>query len=277
VEQGLDLVTRSRFFTIWSPRQTGKSTYFRLLAEILKEKGYRVLHINVENFVGANEESFLTFLANEFKDAFGITVKAHTSTHFYDELKRVNDKKAVYDVFYPYANGESKEQINEINLNHAFMDQDRLDFDKLVAGYRTYVKRRGFRYFREKDENGQYKQIKEAALVYSFESFIQTLLQVLEGKSYLEPHSGQGRSDLVINIGGQETVIEFKIYRDTSRFEKGKKQVAHYAKSLSLNECVYLVFVPDTYKELGLKDETLTIDGVTVRCYVIYYDEEKDF
>ncbi|MCK4766240.1 MAG: ATP-binding protein [Candidatus Aminicenantes bacterium] len=186
-------------------------------------------------------------------------------------------KKAVYDALYPYSNGETEEQLQEINLGRLFMTEGRLDFDKLVTGYRTYVKRRGFRYFREKDEQGQWKQIKEAALIYSFESFIQTLLQVLEGKSYLEPHSGLGQSDLIINTGGRETVIEFKIFRDQSRFEKGKKQVAYYAKSLSLDECIYLVFVSNRYKELGMKDEVLSIAGVTVRCYVVFFDEEKDF
>jgi hypothetical protein len=176
-------------------------------------------------------------------------------------------RKAVYDAFYPFSNGESKEQMREINLGRFFMEKDRLDFDKLVEGYRTYVNRRGFRCFREKDEKGQWKQIKEAALVYSFESFIQTLLQSVDGKSYQEPHTGQGR----------ETVIEFKIYQDHPRFEKGKKQVTYYAKSISVNECVYLVFVSNIYRELGMKDEVLSIDGIKVRSYVIFYDETKDF
>ena len=59
--------------------------------------------------------------------------------------------------------------------------------------------------------------------------------------------------------------------------KKGKKQVAYYAKSISVDECVYLVFVSNIYRELGMKDEVLVIDGVTVRCYVIFYDELKDF
>ena len=170
-------------------------------------------------------------------------------------------KKAVYDAFYPYANGETKEQIQEINLAGFFMNRGKLDFDKLMAGYRAYVRRRGFRYFREKDEKGNWKQIKEAAVVYSFESFIQALLQLVNGKSYLEPHAGQGNCDLIININGKETVIEFKIYRDQARLEEGKKQVAYYSKSLSIDECIYLVFVPAVYKKLGMKDEVLEIDG----------------
>ena len=35
VAKGLDKVHKDRYFTIWAPRQTGKSTYFRLLADQL--------------------------------------------------------------------------------------------------------------------------------------------------------------------------------------------------------------------------------------------------
>jgi hypothetical protein len=86
--------------------------------------------------------------------------------------------------------------------------------------YKDYVKRRSFKYFREKDkETGGYKNIKEAALAYSFETYIQTLVQVFEGKSYLEPHTGLGRCDLLLNIENREYVIEFKIFRDIFKFE----------------------------------------------------------
>ncbi len=39
IEKGKDLVYTSRYFTIWAPRQTGKSTYFQLLADVLREEG----------------------------------------------------------------------------------------------------------------------------------------------------------------------------------------------------------------------------------------------
>ncbi len=483
IARGLDLVKNRRYFTIWAPRQTGKSTYFRMLAKELETIGFQVLHIDVENFKSATEETLLEFLENQFNRDIGIQLflQHRSFSHFYsrlldvtgrqivliiDEIEGLNEeifgqflhtirnlyqirdehslksiilvgvsnivgvvqdnaspfniadnlevpyftdeetsallqmheeetgqcfapevkekisavtanqpglvngfayqlvkrnpakelidyndylvvedwylteaidknisnivnkarqhrtfverllftdeklkfkindekikflyahglirkdrdgfvefwvplyKKAVYDAFYPFSNGEFKEQLREINLGRYFMENGKLNFDKLVEGYRTYVKRRGFRCFREKDEKGQWKQIKEAALVYSFESFIQALLQVVEGKSYQEPHTGSGQSDLIVNIDGRETVIEFKIYRDPNRFEKGKHQVAAYAKSISVDECVYLVFAAGIYRELGLKDEVGMIDGVTVRSYVIFYDESKDF
>ena len=49
VEMGLDKVQKSRYFTIWAPRQTGKSTYFQMLTERLRAEGYQVTLVNFEN------------------------------------------------------------------------------------------------------------------------------------------------------------------------------------------------------------------------------------
>ena len=115
-------------------------------------------------------------------------------------------------------------------------------------------------------------------MAYSFETYIQVLLEDIEGKSYLEPHTGLGRSDLVINIGGVESVIEFKVYKSPGQFRKGKAQVAYYAKSQSLSEAVYLVFVPTDIKFDSIKEaKNEMVDDVSVTTYIIRYDEEKDF
>ena len=50
VQQGKNLVYDERYFTIWAPRQTGKSTYFRFLAEALQIEGYKIAFVNFENF-----------------------------------------------------------------------------------------------------------------------------------------------------------------------------------------------------------------------------------
>ncbi len=192
-------------------------------------------------------------------------------------------QKAVYDSFYPYSNGERKLFFRNVDLNRFFSQDKHLNFDLIIDNYRQYVKRRSFKYFREKDpDTGQYKSIKEAALAYSFETYIQTLVQVFEGKSYrgksyLEPHSGMGRSDLMLNIENREYVVEFKIFRDNRRFEKGKEQLAYYCDSMNLHEGVYLVFVPNTVTLPDIKDEVKAVKGVDIRTYIVHYDEEKDF
>ncbi|MBI4647372.1 MAG: AAA-like domain-containing protein [Bacteroidia bacterium] len=187
-------------------------------------------------------------------------------------------KKRLYKYFFPYENGESDQFFRKTPLEDVITKEGKINFEKLIEGYKSYVKRRSFKYFREKDDDGNYKNIKEAALVYSFETYIQYVIQEYEGKSYLEPHTGLGRSDLIINILGNESVIETKIYKSILRFIKGKKQLAYYCKSIGVKDAVYLVFTPNNidYTE-SVKEQTEKIDGIKIRTYLIEYDEEKDF
>ncbi len=482
IERGINLVENERYFTIWAPRQTGKSTYFMLLSEKLKAMGYGVIHVNVENFKNATEEDLLTCLAVDFKEMADIDITSKKLTLFYNDLKQIKDRKivfiideieglnedilgqflhtirnlyqsrithclksvilvgvsnivgviqdnsspfniadnleipyftgeetfellhmheeetgqmfdrkvkekicsitanqpglvngfayqmverkpkkpilayddyleveewylteavdknigniinkakqhrrfverllfsgekqkylvnderikflhshgllkkgkdghvafwvpmyrkAVYDAFYPYYNGERGLFFKNVDLGSFYIEDKRLNFDKIIDNYKEYVKKRSFKYFREKDEKtGAYKSIKEAALAYSFETYLQVLVQAFEGKSYLEPHTGLGRCDLLINIDNREYVIEFKIYRDNFHFEKGKKQVAYYAKNLGLDSAIYLVFVPNTVNLPAIRENEENIEGITIKTYIVFYDEEKDF
>ncbi len=72
-------------------------------------------------------------------------------------------------------------------------------------------------------------------------------------------------------------MIEFKIFRDIFQFEKGKKQLAYYAKSLGLAEALYLVFVPNTVNLADIREEEEILESIQMKTYIIIYDEEKDF
>ncbi len=480
VKQGLELVSRSRYFTIWSPRQSGKSTYFRLLAKKLECEGFRVTHINVENFRDATKQFFLQYLCKELKKGCEIDLTVHSfaelfgsindlrdtkcvliideieglqeeifcdflhtirnlyhsrDTHClksvilvgvsnitgiiednaspfnitetlevpyftldevyelfaqhesekgqkvekkvkekifritagqpglvngfgyklaercegkgiiaYDDYLKVenwyinkaidknvsniinkakkyrdfiermlfsdenivfkidkeeikflhvngviheNDqgnvefwvplyKKKLYNAFYPHKNGEGSLFFRRIDFDDLFTEEGHIDFDSFINNFRDYVKRRSFRYFRERDEKtGRYKQIKEAALVYAFEAYIQYFLNTIGGKSYLEAHAGLGRSDLIVNYMGYEYVIEVKIYRNSFQYKKGKKQLVYYCGSMGIQSGIYLVFVPVEVERVQEGEEE--IDGVSIKTYVVEYDEEKDF
>ncbi len=185
-------------------------------------------------------------------------------------------KKRLYDAFYPYMNGEQK----EINLTHIpsdFYDENKqFNLSKLIYHYKEYAKRRGFKAFMERDESGNYKSIKESALIYSFETFISAIVQELKGKIYREADTGLGKSDMIINIDNQEYLIETKVYSGVNRFEEGKEQLAYYAESLQLEKAVYLVYMakrartPETIKEQKEK-----INNIEISTYLIEYDETK--
>ena len=145
-------------------------------------------------------------------------------------------RKCLHTSFAAPLNGEAAEIMGNLIINEYFLPDNTLNIDKVIRDYQIYAKRRGFRYFMEHDEKGKMTGLKEAALVYSFDTYIHSFLMVLEGKSYLEAHVALGRSDLIVNIRGTEFVIETKIFYDANRLEKGKTQLAYYIKSLNLTK-----------------------------------------
>ncbi len=186
-------------------------------------------------------------------------------------------RKCLHAAFAAPMNGEAEEIRGNLIVSDYFTVDGLVNMDKIIREYQTYAKRRGFRYFMHKDEKGKLTGLKEAALVYSFDTFIHSFLAVLKGKSYLEPHVALGRSDLLINIKGSEFVIETKIYYDSVQFEEGKTQLAYYIKGLNLTEGVYLVFAKSTITNPILQEADEIIEGINIKTYLVRFDVETDF
>ncbi len=185
-------------------------------------------------------------------------------------------RKRLYDAFYPYTNGEQRQISRTIFADEYFTETGDLKLEKLVETYKEYVKRRGFNPHREKDEHGNYKSIKEAALIYSFETYIHAFITQTEGKIYREANTGLGKSDMIVNVKNKEYLIETKIYHAHKQFNDGKKQLAYYCKSLGLDKGVYLVFCPNgiRYSETT-KENIENIENIEITTYLIDYDEDK--
>ncbi len=186
-------------------------------------------------------------------------------------------QKCLHVAFHPFINGEHDRINGAINLEDYFTEGGLFLMDNVIAKYKEYALRRRFRYFREMDKNGEYYTLKEASLVYSFETFINAFLSIVGGKSYLEAHTGLGRTDLLINVNNQEYVVEAKVYSDITQFKKGKKQLATYAKSLNLDTAVYLVFVESEVTNKNVIEENELVEGVYIKTHLVFYNLETDF
>ncbi len=244
---------------------------------------------NISNILNkANEERVFVerLLFTEEKIPFKIN-KPHIKHLYTNGLIKEDDngyvtfwvplyKKTVYDAFYPYTNGEKSDILRRFVTRELFDNQGKMIFDNIIKGYKEYVKRRSLKVFLNKDENGNYKSINESALIYSFETYIQAFLQVVEGKSYREADTGLGKSDLIINVNSEELLIETKIYYYEAQFLKGKKQLAYYCESLGLNEGIYIVFCPKgvPYPET-IKEQSEKINNTKITTYLIEYDDKK--
>jgi Holliday junction resolvasome RuvABC ATP-dependent DNA helicase subunit len=480
VKAGIQKVERSRYFTIWAPRQTGKSTYFRLLATALKAQDYAVIHVNVEGRINSTEENLCQYISNNVEKQLNIAFKANRTTDLLenlsqlsqktvfiiDEIEQVNPeifneflhairayyhhrddhnlksvilvgvsnitgiiqdhaspfniadnfdipyfseeevfelyeqhetesgqifeekvkkqihhitagqpglvngfalrisdyyknqnpvdyttylevedwytnqvidknisnilnkakherrlverllfeeseypfkiydeatrflhvqgvikrnkegnvefwvplyKKCLQTLFYPELNGESTNIQRNIDFSDYYMPETGLNIDKIIRDYQVYAKRRGFRYFLDRNVDGTLKGLREAALVYSFETYIQSFLSVVKGKSYLEAHVALGRSDLIVNIEGHEFVIEAKLFSNSTKFKDGKKQLAYYVNHLGLKEGIYLVFVENTITNPKIIESIDDFDGIKISTYLVRYDVETDF
>jgi hypothetical protein len=186
-------------------------------------------------------------------------------------------KKCLQTFFYPSMNGEAETIRKNMDFDDYYTPETGLNIDKIIRDYQAYAKRRGFRYFIQKDNDGKILGLKEAALVYSFETYIQSFLAVVEGKSYLEAHVALGRSDLIVNIQNQEFVIEAKLFSDSTKFKKGKQQLAYYIDGLGLKEGIYLIFVDTTLTNPKIQEAVEDFDGIKISTYLVRYDVETDF
>jgi hypothetical protein len=186
-------------------------------------------------------------------------------------------KKRLQKYFYPIMNGESQTIQANIWLDNYLAADGKLNMDKIIREYQSYAQKRGFRYFIENDPDGNPKGLREAALMYSFETYIQSFLEVFKGKSYLEPHVALGRSDLIINILNNEWIIEAKIFHNITQFTDGKTQLAYYIKSLGLTKGIYLIFLNSEVTNPMVLEGEDTIEGVELTTYIVRYDLEIDF
>jgi hypothetical protein len=186
--------------------------------------------------------------------------------------------KKLYKAFYPYTNGEKDDIIETVILTRFLNPDGTLNIDYLINKYKEYITKRSFRPYREKGADGKFVSIPEAAMIYSFETYIDAIISEAKGKIYREADAGLGKSDLIVNMLGKEYLFETKKYYSFSQFNDGKQQLAYYSKKLGLNEAVYLLFLSNKIEYPNeVKESVFTISDVLIHCYLVYYDIEKDF
>jgi len=187
-------------------------------------------------------------------------------------------KKRLFDAFIPFYNGEKEHISNSTIRKHFLLPDGTLNIEFFIHRYKEYINKRSFKPYREKDLNGNFISIPEAAMIYSFETYIDAVITELDGKIYREADAGLGKSDLIIYYKGKEYLFETKKYYSESQYEKGKNQIAYYCKKLGLTEGIYLCFLDNSFEyPEEIIEDTFKVDNILIRCYLVYYDREKDF
>ena len=170
----------------------------------------------------------------------------------------------IIQAFKPLVNGLEHEYFPEgphQGLVDDLTSTNQIKMDSLLDNFRDFIARAGFRILLVPDTP---KEFIGQHLLYAY---LDQFVQLVHGHIYLEGQTGRGKIDLAIFHNTQKYIVETKIWEGPRSYQARKKQLAAYLKLEGVNEGYYVVFDHRTEPEPRL--ETETIDGLTIRSYVI--------
>jgi len=95
IHEGIELIQDERYFTIWAPRQTGKSTYFRQLSGTINTMSYRSVYFSVEGFTDYSVADTFDTFCRELKTQQNIHWQIETFKDFEKTISENNNMKLV--------------------------------------------------------------------------------------------------------------------------------------------------------------------------------------
>ena len=168
----------------------------------------------------------------------------------------------ILQTFRPIMNGLEKDYFPEdTDFPDYLTPTEQINMELLLDNFRDFIARVGFRILQVPETPKEYVG---QDLLYAY---LDQFVSLIRGVMYLEVQTGRGRMDLVIFHNAEKYIVETKIWEGQRRYEAAKKQLAAYLKLEGASEGYYVVF--DHRAEPEPRVETETIDGLTIRSYVI--------
>lgn len=205
----------------------------------------------------------------------------------YGVIKRGDDRRCeivnpiylyrILQAFKPIVNGLERDYFPEgASASEYLTPAGHIRMERLLDNFSDFVARAGFRILQVPDTPQEF--IGQHLLFAYLDQFVESVA----GMMYMEVPTGRGRIDLLILHKGRKYIVETKIWGGDRHYQAGKKQLAAYMKLETASEGYYVVFDHREIPESGSlpvpgngRIETETIDGVTVRSYVIPVVQER--
>jgi len=173
-------------------------------------------------------------------------------------------------VFKPIVNGLEQEYLPEDNRTEFedYLTPDgQIQMAALLDNFRDFIARVGFKILQVPDTPQEY--VGQHLLFAYLEQFV----QIVGGTLYLEVPTGRGRMDILICHHQRKYIVETKIWGGETRYAAGKAPLAAYVKLEQAEAGYYVVF--DHRDTPAPRVETETLDGLTIRSYVIPVIQER--
>ena len=231
-----------------------------LITNIRKNPGFENLLMRIT----ASEESVRFNLRNELiSELFTSGVIAKGSDGLCEILNPIY-LYCILQTFKPLTNGLEHQYLPE-DTDEDFHDYltlaGHIDLTSLLDNFRDFIGRAGFQILQVPDTP------RESVGRHLLLAYLDQFVQLVGGMMHIEVQTGRGRMDLVITHNRRKYIVETKIWKGNNRHQAGKRQLAAYLKLERVGEGYYVVF--DHRRNPQSRVETETVDGVTIRSYVI--------
>ena len=242
---------------------------------LLREQNVNIQHLTTNIRRDRRFESILMkIMAREEGVDFNLDDDIISELATYGVIKEASDGKCeivnpiylyrIMRTFKPTFNGLEDAYLSE-EKDECFLDYltstGQINMVAVLDNFRDFIDRVGFRILQVPDTPQEY--IGQHLLYAYLEQFVRSV----GGNMYLEVQTGRGRMDLLLIHNQRKYIVETKIWEGKNRYTAGKKQLAAYMALEGTIEGYYVVF--DHREKPQPRVETETVDGVTIRSYVI--------
>ena len=174
----------------------------------------------------------------------------------------------IVQAFKPLVNGLERDYFPEDTDGFQYLTSNgHIQMEWLMDNFRDFIARAGFRILQVPETPQEF--IGQHLLFAYLDQFVASI----NGAMYMEVPTGRGRMDLLILHNEKKYIVETKIWRSERLYTEGKQQLAAYLSTEGVTEGYYVVF---DHREVPVpRTETETIDGLTIRSYVIPVVQEQ--
>ena len=179
-------------------------------------------------------------------------------------------QQCIIQIFQPLINGLENEYFPENtspDLSDYLAPDEQIAMTCLLDNFKDFIARAGYKIL-QVPETPQ-----EFIGQYLLSAYLDQFVRTIGGAMFLDVPTGRGRMDLLITFKQRKYIVETKIWEGPHRYSSGKQQLAAYLKLEDSPEGYYVVF--DHRREPDPRVETETIDGVSIRSYVIPVLQEQ--
>ncbi len=235
-----------------------------LITNVRRDPRFKIILMKIVSF-----ESGVTFnpdddLINELI-TYGVIAKG---TDDLCEIVNPIYQHRIMQAFRPSINGLENEYFPEDSDFEDYLSTSgHIDLKRLLDNFRDFIARVGYRILQVPDTPQEFVG---QDLLYAY---LDQFVSIVRGNMYLEVQTGRGRIDLIIFHNGRKYIIETKIWEGERRYKAGKQQLCAYLKLENVVEGYYVVF--DHRENPTANVETETVDGLTIRSYVIPVVQER--